>query len=38
MNIKKEIKAAAIKYSKEDLEIPVISALGSGEIAIKIIE
>ena len=36
--MKKQIKAAAIKYKKENLDVPVISALGSGEFARKIID
>ena len=35
---KKSKKAAAIKYLKENLETPVIAALGSDKLAEKIIE
>lgn len=31
-------KAAALKYSKENLKVPVLAAHGSGDIANKIIE
>lgn len=36
--MKKPIKATALKYSKENLDVPVIAAIGSGELAEKIIE
>ncbi len=36
--LKKKKKAAAIKYLKENLETPVIAALGSDKLAEKIIE
>jgi flagellar biosynthesis protein len=38
MKNKKRLKAAAIKYTKEDLDVPVISAYGSGETALRILE
>jgi flagellar biosynthesis protein len=34
---KKRLKAAALKYKKENLDVPVIAALGAGEFAEKII-
>lgn len=34
---KKKLKAAAIKYSNEKLDTPVISAIGNGEFAREII-
>ena len=38
MKKKDKIKAAAIKYSKENLNVPIVAALGSGELAERIIE
>jgi len=35
---KNKKKAAALKYSKENLEVPVIAAYGSGDIAEKILK
>ena len=35
---KKRIKAAALKYKKENLDVPVVAALGTGDFAEKIID
>jgi type III secretion system FlhB-like substrate exporter len=34
---KKRLKAAALKYKKENLDVPVIASLGTGDFAVKII-